>query len=219
MIIKKTFLFSLLLASYFCLVGFRMNDEPEIDITKISIELLIGNECEIDVDDGENCYVESENEYVAWVSVEDDKVTITGISEGETTVKISDDSDFENYIAVEVSVSDPFASTTDTSDKDDDESEWFIPMETRGTPGAIPSGFRFVYVKMNGKEVPAWTDDYYYIIYGQLPSGDEAWVIFDSAFWSYITYDPRFMSGSSNEMLITKIMYWGMVLEKFFLGK
>ncbi len=102
MIIKKTFLFSLLLASYFCLVGFRMNDETEIDITKIDAEIEAGSEIEIEVDSDNTIFAESGNEYVAWASVENEKVIITGVSEGETIVKISNDPDFNDYISVKV---------------------------------------------------------------------------------------------------------------------
>jgi len=197
MIKKKTFLLHLLFALYFCLVGFRMNDETEIDITKIDAEIEAGSEIEIDVDSDNTIFVESENEYVAWASVENEKVIITGVSEGETIVKISNDSDFNDYISVEVTVTDIFSSNTGNADAEEEESEMFIPLENNEEPEAIPSTFRAVYVSINGIEVPAWTDDSYYIFYAEILSGEETWILFELDTGSYIKYDPSFMSGSS----------------------
>ena len=197
MIIKKTFLVSLLLASYFCLVGFRMNDETEIDITKIDAEIEAGSEIEIEVDSDNTIFVESENEYVAWASVENEKVIITGVSEGETIVKISNDSDFNDYISVNVTVTDLLSSISGNADAEEEESEVFIPLDNNEEPEAIPSTFRAVYIKIGGKEVPAWTDDSYYIFYAEIPSGEETWILYEGDSYAYIKYDPSFMSGSS----------------------
>ena len=197
MIIKKTFLFSLLLASYFCLVGFRMNDETEIDITKIDAEIEAGSEIEIEVDSDNTIFVESENEYVAWASVENNKVIITGVSEGETIVKISNDPDFNDYISVKVTVTDLLSSISGNADAEEEETLTIIPMETNKMPEAIPNTFRIVQVSINGIEVVAWTNDYYYIFYGEIPTGEETWILFELDTGSFIKYDPSFMSGSS----------------------
>ena len=197
MIKKKTFLLHLLFAVYFCLVGFRMNDETEIDITKIDAEIEAGSEIEIEVDSDNTIFVESENEYVAWASVENEKVIITGVSEGETIVKISNDQDFNDYISVEVTVTDVFSSNTGNADSEEEETEIIIPLETNKTPEAIPSTFRAVYIKTNGKELPAWTDDSYYIFYAEIPSGEETWILYEGDSGAYIRYDSSFMSGSS----------------------
>ena len=197
MIKKKTFILHLLLAVYFCLVGFRMNDETEIDITKIDAEIEVGSEIEIEVDSDNTIFAESGNEYVAWASVENEKVIITGVSEGETIVKISNDPDFKDYISVEVTVTDIFSSNTGNADSEDEEIIMVTPINNHEEPEAIPNTFRIVQVSINGIEVLAWTNDYYYIFYGEISTGEETWILFELDTGSFIKYDPSFMSGSS----------------------
>ena len=72
----------------------------------------------------------------------------------------------------------------------------FTPMEGDGQPSAVPETFRSVYVKINGTEIPAWTNDAYYIFYAMLESGETSWIIYEANSGAYIKYDPSFMAGS-----------------------
>ena len=72
----------------------------------------------------------------------------------------------------------------------------FTPMEGDGQPSAVPETFRSVYVKINGTEIPAWTNDAYYIFYAMLESGETSWIIYEAGSGAYIKYDPSFMAGS-----------------------
>lgn len=164
---RLMFIISLFLIS-FCIVGYKFaddNDDEKIEITKIETEIEIGSELIIAVKNGKDINIVSENENIAWAYVNGNEVTIIGVSEGETIVTISVDDNIEDEISIIVTVNDPFGSGSsnvgNTTDNKDDNADTFCPLESNKEPEEIPDGFRLVYIRMSGKEVPAWTDDFY----------------------------------------------------------
>ena len=71
----------------------------------------------------------------------------------------------------------------------------FTPMEGEGEPSAIPENFRNVFVRINGVEITAWTNDRYYIFYAESPSGGADWYVYDFNESLYVRYEPSFMDG------------------------
>ena len=62
------------------------------------------------------------------------------------------------------------------------------PVEPEGTPEALPSGFRSVSINVNDVQVPAWTNDEFYIFYAAAPSGNIDWYVYDSVDGGYVRY-------------------------------
>ncbi len=123
---------------------------------------------------------------IAYAVVEGDAIIISGISEGTTPIVVSTEETNLKLIYVTVNAS---RNSAENDESSDEESAAFIPLESDEEPDVIPNGFRMVYVKMNGKEVPAWTDNEFYIFYAQVSSGEEVWVIYDVYEGTYIRYD------------------------------
>jgi len=70
------------------------------------------------------------------------------------------------------------------------------PVEPEGTPEALPSGFRSVSINVNDVQVPAWTNDEFYIFYAAAPSGNIDWYVYDSVDGGYVRYT-GFLLGST----------------------
>jgi len=76
--------------------------------------------------------------------------------------------------------------------------DWTLePMDVDDEPEALPNGFRQVYVRLNGIEVMAWTNDEYryYIFCAVSPHGTQEWYIFDHEERYFVEYEPAFMAG------------------------
>lgn len=71
------------------------------------------------------------------------------------------------------------------------------PKEGDGAPDNLPEGFREIAFNIAGQpQVPAWTNDEYYIFYAVSPTGTEGWYLFDSVEGSYVRYQDFISAGS-----------------------
>ncbi len=52
----------------------------------------------------------------------------------------------------------------------------------------LPEGFNPVTIRINGREVRAWTNDVYYIFYASSPEGNTGWYLYDSQEGRWIRY-------------------------------
>lgn len=78
----------------------------------------------------------------------------------------------------------------------------FAPMQSPVPLAKYPESFREVYVRINGAELEAYTDDRYYIFFAQLPSGTKAWCVYDSYEKLFVKYDENFMNASGDASYI-----------------
>lgn len=79
------------------------------------------------------------------------------------------------------------------------------PMEPQngedGNPQApqLPDGFHDVKIRINGREVSAWTNDVFYIFYASSPEGNTGWYLYDSAEGRWIRYTDFLLNSAAGQ--------------------
>ena len=61
----------------------------------------------------------------------------------------------------------------------------------------LPDGFHDVKIRINGREVSAWTNDTYYIFYASSPEGNTGWYLYDSQEGRWIRYADFLLNAAS----------------------
>ena len=73
------------------------------------------------------------------------------------------------------------------------------PAGEDGNPQApqLPEGFKDVKIRINQREVSAWTNDTFYIFYASSPEGNTGWYLYDSAEGRWIRYTDFLLNAAS----------------------